>query len=316
MTALHKHPSPEVSICVVTYNRYKYLLECLDSIYKSTYKNFEVLVFDNHSKKRLTEEILSKYPRVKYFYHDKNIGGAGGRSFCEKRSKGKYVMMLDDDTVIDEKMIAELVHAMESDPKIGIVGPKVFFYDGGKTNILLCGLGRISKVTTLCKDIVYRQQDRGQFDYIAAIDYSQDGFMVRKTVSELVGGHDVKLVMTYMETDYFIRVQHRGYKTVFIPTAKLWHKVHLTPRKISVLRDELGLVSAIRIYYNMRNRSIFAKRYFSRGAKILYILFILHLFFLFYLYKFIIYKASKEYFRNLCEGYIHGILIFLGLKQL
>ena len=315
MNTIHKSSS-KVSVCLVTYNRYKDVLECLDSIYKSTYRNFEVLVFDNHSKRRLTSKVLSKYPHLKYFYGSKNVGGAGGRSFCEKRAKGEYFMMLDDDTIIDANMIEELVQAMEADSNIGMVGPKVFFYDEGKTNILLSGLGRISKLTTLCKDAVYHKSDQGQFDYVASIDYSQDGFMVRKNVADLVGGHDVRLVMTYMETDYFIRVQMKGYKTLFIPSARLWHKVHLTSRKSSILRDELGLVRSGRIYYNMRNRSVFAKRYFSPGAKVIYILAMVHLFFLFYLYKFVIYKAPKAYFTNLFKGYLEGILIFSGMKKL
>lgn len=311
-----KRRQPLVSVCIITYNRNKDVLDCLNSIYSSTYKNIEVLLFDNHSRKRLTQKVLSKYQRLKYFYNDKNIGGAGGRSFCEKKAMGVYLMMLDDDTIIDEKLLEELVKTMEADPKIGMTGPKIFYYDRNKTNILLGGLGQISMLTTLCTDATYRKNDTGQFDRQTNIDYAQDGFMVRKEVANLVGGHDASLFMTYMETDYFMRVQKKGYKTVFVPSAKLWHKVHLLPKKSSILRDILGLNHSKRIYYNMRNRSVFVKRYYSWIAKLLYILFFVHTFFVFYFIQFIIYRAPKEYFHNLIRGYSDGLLIFFNIWKL
>jgi len=307
---------PKVTVCIVTYNRENDVLELLDSVYSSNFKDFEVILFDNNSKEKISDKKLSIYDKLKYIYSNKNIGGAGGRNYCEKIANREYLMILDDDTLIDENMIGELVKAMDKDAKIGVAAPKMFFYDKGKTNMLLGGIGKISKLTTLCSDITYFQEDKGQFEKECSIDYAQNGFMVRKSVSDLTEGHDAKLFMTYMETEYFRRIQNLGYKTRYIPTAKLWHKVRLTPKKTSILRDKLGIERPQRIYYNMRNRSVFTKRHFAWYAKIIYMLMFVHLFFIFYLYKFSIYRASRDYFKMLWKGYIAGLLIFIGIKEL
>ena len=163
MNIMNKKNNPQVTVCLTTHNRHRDLLECLDSIYSSRFQDFEVIVFDNHSRIKLTRKILTRYPRLNYFYSKKNLGGAGGRLFCEKKARGEFVMVLDDDTIIDENTLLELVNAMKKDYKIGMAGPKIYFYDGKKTNVLLGGLGKISKITTQCKDIAYRQTDIGQF---------------------------------------------------------------------------------------------------------------------------------------------------------
>lgn len=308
--------NPKVTVCIITHNRIKDVLECLNSVYSSNFRDFEVVVFDNHSEKKIDKNHLMEYPNLRYVYYDKNIGVAGGRNFCEKIAKGEFIMFLDDDTIIDENTIGELIKALDKDPKIGIVAPKMFFYDDGKTDIFIGGLGQFSMLTTRCSDIVCRQKDRGQFEKQASIDYAQNGFMVRKTVSESVGGHDQKFFMTYQETDYFLRVQEIGYKTLYIPKAKLWHKVNLTPRRSNLLRDILGLPNSQRIYYNMRNRSLIVKRHFLWYAKIIYIFCLVHLFLLYYFYKFILYRAPRDYFKNLFRGYFDGLLIFMKIKKL
>jgi len=315
-TNIDTEKEKKVVICITTYNRNEDVLECLDSVYSSNFKNFNVIVFDNHSDEKINKNQLMKYSNLQYIYNDKNIGITGGKNFCEKMAKGKYIMFLDDDTIIDENTIGELVKTMDKDPKIGISAPKMFFYDNGKTNIFIAGLGQFSKLTTLCSDIVYHQKDIGQFEYQASIDYAQNGYMVRKTVSETVGGYDSKIFMTYHETEYFIKVQKLGYKTLYIPTAKLWHKLSLTSQKSNLLRDVLGLPYPQRIYYNMRNRSVIVKRYYSWYAKTIYIFFLVHLFSLYYFYKFIAYRASRDYFKYLFKGYFDGLLIFLGIKKL
>lgn len=305
----------KVSICIVTYNRVKDTLDCLNSVYTSQRDDFEVILFDNNSDQKIDQDVLSGHSNLQYIYNKENIGNAGGRNFCGKIAKGEYIMFLDSDTIIDKDTIGELANALDKDPKLGIVAPKMFFYDGGKTDIFIAGQGKFSKRTTLCSDVVLYKKDNGQFDNQVRIDYAQNGFMVRKNVSREIGGHDPKIFMTYLETDYFLRVQRLGYETVYIPAAKLWHKTNLIPKKTSLLRDELGLTDPERIYYNMRNRSVIVKRYYAWHAKIVYIFSLVHLFFLYYLYKFILYKAPREYFSNLLQGYFEGILIFLGIKK-
>ncbi len=311
--------SPEekikVSVCVVTYNREEETVECLNSIYTSKLSNFEVVLFDNHSEHKLDSKVLANYPHLRYIYHERNIGNAGGRNFCEKIAGGEYIMFLDSDVIIDQDTLGELANALDNNPMAGIVAAKMFFYDGGKTNVFIAGLGRFSKINTLCTDVTTYKEDVGQFDSQVDIDYAQNGYMVRKSVSQKIGGHNPAIFMTYLEVDYFLRVQKLGYKTMYIPRAKLWHKTRIKPEQNN-LRDLLGLTRPLRIYYNMRNRSFIVKAHYSWYAKIVYLLFWVHLFLLYYFLKFVLYKAPKDYYNYLWRGYIHGILIFLGIRRL
>lgn len=307
----------KVTVCIVTYNRPSNVLECLKSVYDSDFKYFNVILFDNCSKKRIEEKQLSKYPNLKYIFNHENIGVAGGRNMCEKMAVGEYLLFLDDDTLLDKNTIRELSEALDKNPNIGVAAPKMYFFEEGKkTDVLIDALGKFSRITTLCHDVVLRGKDCGHYESIINIDYAQNGYMARKNVSKSIGGHNKSLKMTYQETDYFLRTQRLGYQTVFVPGAKLWHRANSFPKKDRYLRDALGLPNPERIFYNMRNRSFMVNKYFVWYSKLLYIICLVHLFFLYYFYKFIIHKAPRDYFKNLAKGYWEGILIFLNFKKL
>src|SRR3989344_4484763 len=118
---------PLVSVLILTYNRTDLLKKCLDSALKSDYPNLEFVVSDNASQENIAEFIKRNYPgkKIKVYRKKKNGGLTGGFNFGYQYCKGKYVMLLSNDTIINRKSISNLVKIAENDPMVGAVAPKV-----------------------------------------------------------------------------------------------------------------------------------------------------------------------------------------------
>src|SRR3712207_56119 len=118
---------PLVSIVTINYNGAKVTCELLESLKKVTYPNFEVIVVDNASKED-PGMIKEKYPNTVLIRSKENLGFAGGNNEGFKVAKGKYFLMLNNDTEVDPGFLQPLVERMESDGKIGAVSSKLIYF--------------------------------------------------------------------------------------------------------------------------------------------------------------------------------------------
>lgn len=125
---------PTITIIIPILNSEKYIEACLDSIYAQTYKNFEVVVFDNGSKDR-TVEIAKSYP-VRIIENGTNVGWAKANNLCVKQSKTKYVFLLNIDTILDSNCLKRLYEFVELKNDLGCVSPRIVeyseFLNGGR----------------------------------------------------------------------------------------------------------------------------------------------------------------------------------------
>src|SRR3989344_4022189 len=149
--------SPRVSIIILNWNGVNDTIECLDSLKEITYPNYEIIIVDNGSKwddVKILSKKFGKYIRI--IKNDKNYGFAEGNNIAIRKvmeeNKSKYVLLLNNDTVVDKKFLDELVKTGESDEKIGIVGPIIYNYytkeidfAGGKINWWLARPYQIKK---------------------------------------------------------------------------------------------------------------------------------------------------------------------------
>ena len=113
-----------VSVIIPTYNRAEMLCKCVDSILNSTYDNLEVIIVDNNSSDETRELVESKYAadeRVLLISLKENLMAAGGRNEGIKRAKGEYLLLVDNDNIVERNMIELLVAEMSKDKKIGLV---------------------------------------------------------------------------------------------------------------------------------------------------------------------------------------------------
>ena len=151
----------ELSVITVNYNGLKDTCALIESIPFN--ENMEVIVVDNASKIDEASTIAQRYPYVKTTRTDKNLGFAGGNNVGIKEAKGKYLFLINNDTVFKEFDIEPLIKRLESSPTIGILCPKIRFA-WGKNPIQYAGYTSLSKITVRNKAIGYGEGDHGQYD--------------------------------------------------------------------------------------------------------------------------------------------------------
>ena len=227
---------PKVCIITLNWNGLEDTTECLESLKKVTYTNYEVIVVDNGSEGNETQILEEKFgDYIHLIKNDRNYGAYDGYNiglrYALNNSNPDYLLLLDNDTVVDPEFLTEMVKVAEADPAIGMAGAKIYYYDepdrlqylGGKID--LWG-GVISPLPKIAQSILGRKEfDRGQHDSIKEVEHIAFwcALFNRKSL-ESIGLFDEKRFHEYAEIDYFIRAREAGFKTVYVPKAKVWHK--------------------------------------------------------------------------------------------
>ena len=121
----------DVSICIVTYHAMDFLRDCLRSIYGTAGSvSFEIIVVDNHSEDGTVEMLRSEFPNVHLLVNNENTGYTRPNNQAMRISQGRYLLIINPDTLVDPNTIPELAGFLDSHPEVGIVGPKVLNRDG------------------------------------------------------------------------------------------------------------------------------------------------------------------------------------------
>ena len=119
-----------ICVIIVNYNKEKYIMECLESLFSSNRHDFDVFVVDNASEDNSVEMIVSKFPMVEIIQTGENIGGSGGfrRGIDEGLKNPEYCFfyLMDNDVKIDRHSLDLLVKALEEHEDIGVAGSAIF----------------------------------------------------------------------------------------------------------------------------------------------------------------------------------------------
>ncbi|MDD4961325.1 MAG: glycosyltransferase family 2 protein [Candidatus Marinimicrobia bacterium] len=121
----------DISIIIVSYNVKNFLQHCLHALKKSIAGlQSEIFVVDNHSIDGTPEMLRREFPELHLICNDKNLGFGRANNQALKRARGKYVLFLNPDTLIEENTLSLLYDFMEKNPDVGISGPKILNADG------------------------------------------------------------------------------------------------------------------------------------------------------------------------------------------
>lgn len=158
-----KSDHPLVSVVILNYNGIKFIKNCIESLKKQSYKNIEIIFVDNDSKDgsvEFTRKAFKKYNKIKYIINEDNLGFSEGNNIGIRDSKGKYLFILNNDTILDKDCINNLVVFAEKNKNIGIVTPKILRFD--KKTIYSAG-------HIICKNFCFIdrgnwEKDLGQYD--------------------------------------------------------------------------------------------------------------------------------------------------------
>jgi len=250
---------PLVSIITVNFNGSEDTLEMIESLTKITYPNFEIIVVDNHSEKDNPRIIKERYPSVVLYESNVNMGFAGGNNLGIMRARGEYVLLLNNDTIVDKGFLEPLVKKMQSDQMVGCVSAKLrFYYD--RSIIQFAGYTPIDHRTMRSFAIGYREKDMGQHDTDKETPYAHGAaMMVSMKVIKEIGIMSYIFFLYYEEADWCYRIKNAGYTIWYIHNSLVFHKESIA----------VGKISALKIYQQNRNRIVFLRR--NVGGKDFYL---------------------------------------------
>jgi GT2 family glycosyltransferase len=236
---------PLTYIIVLTWNGWNDTEECLRSLVPVA-SGIRVLLVDNGSADGTPEKVRRAYPEVEVIENGKNLGFPGGNNvgIREALSKGaNFVILLNNDTVVDKDFARELLSVAVQDKKVGMATSKIYFYDRPET-IWFAG-GDISIWTGRSRHEGYGEVDRGQYDNIVEIGRPcACSLLVTRSFLEDVGLLDEDLFLYGEEIDWALRARQKGYQSILAPRSKVWHKW---------ASGTGGAQSGNYLYYSVRN---------------------------------------------------------------
>jgi len=223
----------KLSIVIPHLKGLEILRDCLNSIFKSTYRDFEVILVDNASSDGSCQMVSEEFPQVKQINLEENKGYAGGCNAGIHASSAEYVLLLNDDTVIEENVLELLVAAMDSDQQLGGAQPKLlnikereqFDYSGA------CGglIDIFGYPFAFGRTFMALEKDEGQFDSISQIFWACGTCVIFRRQAVLEAGLLDEDFFAHMEEiDLAWRLQITDYKLVRVPQAVVYHYSGLT----------------------------------------------------------------------------------------
>ena len=238
----------ELSVITVNYNGLKDTCALIESIPFN--ENMEVIVVDNASLQDEASLIQKRYPQVKIIRSEKNLGFAGGNNLGIQESEGKYLFLVNNDTVFEDFNVQALIDRLESSPLIGIICPKIRFTWGNKP-IQYAGYTPLSRITVRNRSIGFGEEDHGQYDIAHLTPYAHGAAMlVKRAIIEKVGYMPEDYFLYYEELDWSMMLKRAGYEIWYDPSCTIYHKES----------QSTGQDSPLRTYYITRNRLLLVKR--------------------------------------------------------
>jgi GT2 family glycosyltransferase len=219
-----------VVIITLNYNQNDYTVKCIESILKSNYDNFKLLLIDNGSNLENYENLKSSLPNnpiLELCRIDDNRGYVGGINFGLEKANAynpEYCLIMNNDTILDENAISELVTTSKNFDDKAIVSGKVYHYD--EPNVLQdIGLIFSNRKALKFSRIGIDEEDIGQFDEVSERDLLDDVFWLFPiNLYHKIGGYSPYFWFNAEQADFGLRAKEEGYKLIFTPKAKLWHK--------------------------------------------------------------------------------------------
>jgi GT2 family glycosyltransferase len=308
---------PLVSIIIPTFNRKKELLRLLNSIAMQEYptSRLEIIVVDDHSQDGTADVVKDTFPNVHIYSHDRERWVSAARNTGISKSKGEFLLFIDDDNVTDPKCIRELLSTFENpnNTKIGLVGPLMYYLE--KPDTVWCAGIKRDMITSQTHFVGRNEVDHGQFTQTTQSDDFPNCFMISRKALDAAGPFDQKnFPINYEESDIARRVQLSGYDIILNPSAKVWHDIE-PPRPGKSQNRLYHLGGPFRAYYISRNRIIFQRKYSGRREFAYFVTVFLWLFTLFYIRIIIMNSDVKISDRlGIASGYLRGVVDGLSNK--
>jgi GT2 family glycosyltransferase len=251
-------PDPLVSVVIPNWNGKRFLEECLYSIEKQTFSNFELIFVDNGSTDGSSEWVEARYGTwVRTVRNERNLGFAEGNNVGIRLARGKYIVLLNNDTVVEPEWLEELIKPVEADPTVGMCASKVRSYYRPE---VLEATGELLFRDGLNRARGHLEVDRGQYDLDVEIFFPPGcGALYRKAMLDEVGLFDEDFFAYGEDADIGLRGRLAGWTCIYAPRAVVYHKGS----------GSTSRYSAFKAFHVERNRVWIAVKYFPTSLLLL-----------------------------------------------
>jgi GT2 family glycosyltransferase len=249
----------DLSIIIVNRNTKGLLLDCVESVYKTVPPlSFEVIVVDNGSTDGSVEELNHSFPGVECIKNSGNLGFAKANNQAIRRSAGRYVALLNTDTVLTPGALDTIVKFMDADGKAGISGGQLLNGDGSLQN-------SIANIPTLATELLNKSLlkllfpkrypgKKNRFERPTEVESVIGACMVvSRKAMEKTGLLDESYFFFLEETDWCLAMKKNGFKVFFLPGARIYHLQGQTAKKN---------LAAARVEY-WKSRYVFFSKHYS-----------------------------------------------------
>lgn len=291
---------PKVSIIILNWNGREDTIECLESLKGINYPNYEVILVDNGSTDKSPKIFKEQYTNILLIENKTNLGFAEGNNVGIKKAicrNADYILLLNNDTIVDPYFLNELIEVAESDFEVGIVGPTVYNY--GQNNIIQSLGGKILWNKGKTVHIAGNKVEKNDLNGISEVDYICGcAILAKSEVFEKIGYLNKHFFAYWEETDWCVRAKKASYQILHVPTSKIWHKGGATSGKISGFFE----------YHMTRNMFWFMRKHATRKQYLSFILYFSAYQFWFSSALCLIYYKNINAYMSFLKGIKDGLL--------
>jgi len=303
----------DVTIVIVSYNVANFLNDCLYSIKKETRCSYEVIVVDNYSEDNTVEIVQNQHPDIKLIKNQSNEGFAKANNRGFKIAKGRYILMLNPDTVILDKAIDKLVRLMDTHPKAGACGPKNLNPDLSLQHnchhfpsLIMAFFECLQLRRFFPEKRLFGREHMTYWTYdkVRDVDWITGcSLMIRKTALDGVGFLDENYFIYSEECDFCYRLKKNKWKVLFFPGASI---THYYGQSSSAQNQHKAKAKTVTRYY-FESRYYFFKKNFGRGREfLLRLMDIIYYSLSFFRNKIMLWKGDREERMSYAETVLHA----------
>jgi len=227
---------PLISIVILNYNAGNLLIDCVDSIQKSNYKKFEIIVVDNISKDKSHRKCKEKFPNIKLIENSENLGYCEGNNVGLRIANGEFVVILNPDTIVDPSWLSELLYAYKKNGD-GIYQPKFL---ASTDHTMLLSTGNMIQIFGFGYSRAKGDIDKKQYENFEKINFASGTcIFTSKKIIEEIGLFESFLFAFHDDFELCWRGALIGINSFYVPTAIVYHPIEGYSFKWSPLKFKL-----------------------------------------------------------------------------
>ncbi len=233
----------DISVVILHYKQEEYLAACLRSVYATKYPFKEIIVVHNDVDYQAFKSIRSEFPDTKFVITGKNLGYAAGMNTgirYAQNASPEFLLIMNCDTILEHDSVYFLVEALQNDPAAALATGTIFFYPDKNKIWYSGGSIKLIRVLGVHKNSYPYKIVPKEVTFISGCI-----FLARCSSIVALGGFDERYFMYYEDLDLCFRLQRAGYRLLYVPLARIYH------------RKTIEKFTPFALYLLSRNRFIF-----------------------------------------------------------